>query len=410
MLCRQHKKLGLYFLLFISVFSCTERKKDHSNATTSAVDSNLFVVDLDHAKELKSLDFSFFFKKATCIQLDDDNGNALISYVSKLIVFNEYLYVLDTKIGNLFVFNMDGSFIRKIGSLGQGPGEYSNIMDFTINTDKNEIMLIDGHKILFFDLNGNHLKTLQAQNNDSFIYFFQYCNDLLYTSVRQFSDIKDDDCLLQSINMIDGSVENSFLNKKKHNKGWNEAFKQKTSYFISTHEYSYLYRNIFMDTIFSITNNGVHPYLVVNSKDMISEKDLVAPPNADRFEFLLANLLSIKKISDLYNFFETSDFFHFRYEKGGKGGESKNVIFNKSDRTVQKVSALQNDLVYKDFHSYFSLFCFYDKKGVYEIIENDRFFELFPLILEDKLQSPFNEQLKRLNTDSNPIIFYYEFK
>ena len=139
----QYKKMVLFFLLLHVVFSCTERKKDHSDAAMSVTESGLLVVDLDRAKQIDTLHFSSFFKKATCILLDD-NRNALIGSFSKLLVFNERLFVLDAAIAkSLFVFNMEGTFIRKIGSLGHGPGEFVRIKDFTINLDKNEIMLLE---------------------------------------------------------------------------------------------------------------------------------------------------------------------------------------------------------------------------------------------------------------------------
>ena len=48
-------------------------------------------------------------------------------------------------------------YIKKIDNKGRGPGEYLRIESIDINTEKEELMLVDGmsDKLFFYDLDGN---------------------------------------------------------------------------------------------------------------------------------------------------------------------------------------------------------------------------------------------------------------
>ena len=45
----------------------------------------------------------------------------------------------------LFVFDLKGVFLYKIGSIGSGPGEFTAISDFTIDTDKGVVYTLDNN-------------------------------------------------------------------------------------------------------------------------------------------------------------------------------------------------------------------------------------------------------------------------
>ena len=69
------------------------------------------------------------------------------------------IYVLDSKAGDIRVFNADGSFVQTVGKKGEGPGETYRPRDLQI-TPKGEILVSDmsSRQILFFDLQGKYLK------------------------------------------------------------------------------------------------------------------------------------------------------------------------------------------------------------------------------------------------------------
>jgi len=80
-----------------------------------------------------------------------------ISRIWNVINFEDYLLV-DAR-GDIYLFHRNGQFIRKIGSRGQGPGEYFVAGDIDIDIKKKEILICDSRKILFFDFDGNFLRS-----------------------------------------------------------------------------------------------------------------------------------------------------------------------------------------------------------------------------------------------------------
>lgn len=59
----------------------------------------------------------------------------------------------------VFKFTKGGEFVKQIGRQGQGPGEYSMIFRIAVDFIKREIILADSGKVLFYDLDGNILRT-----------------------------------------------------------------------------------------------------------------------------------------------------------------------------------------------------------------------------------------------------------
>jgi len=386
---------------------------ENSNTIPTTVNNDLFIVDIDGAEQKDLFNFSSFFKCVTCIPLDN-NKNAQIGRVSKFIAFGDHFYVLDSDIAkSLFVFERNGKFIRNIGSRGQGPSEYIIIRDFTIDIEKNEIFLLDSPgRIHIFYLDGTYSRSVKLPRDSLSIVTFQYFNELLYAQVYPPFEKKDDDCLLQTINIDDGSKINRFLKPDQYNKGWNGPLKVLGSYFIPKLDPPYLFRHLFMDTIFAITDKGLSPYLAFNSKDMPTDKDIILPPDLLKQPIkhvdLISGLIGKNKIYSIINYWETSEFFNFQLLKGSS---VQSIFFNKKTRTAQKTSEFRNDLVYKEEQPFKPFrFYFYDQNGVYEIIEEKNLFSLLSFINENKVKSPFYEQFKKLNTDSNPVILYYEFK
>jgi hypothetical protein len=58
-----------------------------------------------------------------------------------------------------YLFHKNGQFIRQIGARGQGPGEYHHVGSIEIDRKKKEILIADVLKLLFYDLNGNFLRS-----------------------------------------------------------------------------------------------------------------------------------------------------------------------------------------------------------------------------------------------------------
>ena len=419
--------MGRFFvwivLLILVLFSCVNNKTDIASTIKN---DNLYVIDLDRAEEKNSYNFSSFFERSECIVLKD-SGNARLRGIDKLIVYNDLLYVMDKPstddttvelltwrsvkktdvyesdhIGKtLMVFGRDGKIIRKIG---QAPGMYFNFKDFTIDPDKDEIILLDTDKIHTFDLNGKYLHSVQFRQVGTNHTTFQHHNGLIYTNIRAPQQMEDD-CLLQSVNRVTGQRENRFLKTKEHNKGWNELIVHNMNFFIPKFGQPYLFRHSFMDTIFAVTNQGLSPHAVIKSRYMITENDLVMPDNTNPVDFFMEELKHKGKIYSIFSYFETAGYVHFRYLKGI---ETNYVFYNKKTKTTQITKSFQNDLVYTKERQLPTRFDSFDQNGVYEYFNDNK----MSILLSGRrlMKPPFQNQLQKQNSKSNPVIFYYEFR
>lgn len=83
---------------------------------------------------------SAIYKSVKVIPLD--NSEIVLSDIVKMQVSNNFIYVLD-KTQQLYMFNNEGLFLRKIGNKGGGLGECTDISDFTIDYDRGYIYALE---------------------------------------------------------------------------------------------------------------------------------------------------------------------------------------------------------------------------------------------------------------------------
>ena len=80
-------------------------------------------------------------------------------------------------------------------------------------------------------------------------------------------------------------------------------------------------------------------------------------------------------------------------------------------KDATSIGFLKDDLVYKDYNI-LTKFQFSDKVGAYQIITPDDMPFFLEAIEKNYLAGNLDKinQLRKLNEESNPVIFYYEFK
>lgn len=77
--------------------------------------------------------------------------------------------------GNVFLFNRDGSGIGKFNHLGQGPEEYTNILDIVLDAEDNSLY-INNHfsaRVAVYDLHGNFKRSFKQKDG----YFYNQMGD-----------------------------------------------------------------------------------------------------------------------------------------------------------------------------------------------------------------------------------------
>lgn len=123
--------------------------------------------------------------------------DALLGNIQKIIIVGERIYISDlSSVGSrLLLFDIEGKFIKQIGSIGNGPGEYGQISDICLVKDKKEIQIVANNKknILRYNLEGNFVGNGFEINDDVTVQYFngRYyshypSNMLFYNKVKEF--------------------------------------------------------------------------------------------------------------------------------------------------------------------------------------------------------------------------------
>jgi hypothetical protein len=409
------------FLLLISIFllsSCTLKQKQPTEQSDLRMSGDHYIIDLDGKKEI-SISFSDIFKNMRTIILETGN-ECMIGLIRELQVYNGYIYILDNTIAkSLFVFDIEGRFIRKIGSLGNGPGEYIYIDDFTLDTTNGFIFLLDyGTRIHKYQLNGTYIHSINIQEPRTNSKFIQYYNGRLYTSILAWKEYRNqNDYMLLEIDPNDGKVLSRSL-PLKLNKGWSEAYFT-DNFFMSRLNSPPRYTQLFMDIIVSL-DEGITTYIEVKSKDLVTERDLENLPEGRSFSQRLMQLFQgSSKIWDVQGFVENDEFIIFKYACGDGWSKFLTVVVNKKTGSVKIAERLRDDFVLRnknDNESVMSVrsgrFKFSDSKGAYEVITPNIFERFKESVKNNEIVPDLDklDQLMLLDAESNPVIFFYEFK
>jgi hypothetical protein len=295
----------------------------------------------------------------------------------------------------LFVFDKEGKYIRNIGRIGQGSGEYTGILDFCINCDRREIYLLDdwAKRVHKYDLdNGNYLGYIDLPRDVSFI-FIACAQDKLYAKIRYY-DLKQNDNLLLEINLKTGE-QTEHLSAGEYNLGWNRRSFMDNSFFL-TKEYPFKYAELLMNTIYSISNDSIYPFLTIKSRDWIQKTDF---PTEDEDEEFRAS--DIRYAYSIHNYVEHDSciFLQYRYRN-----KIYSVTYDTRINTASVYNSVQNDLVISKGHS-----------NINFKYAGSKIYECFPAgyFKNNKMEfaADLDKREELTNLDEEQfVIFEYEFK
>lgn len=104
--------------------------------------------------------------------LENPDEDLQIKQIDKICIKNNHIYIADTYLKRLIVFNKEGIALHQIGSMGNGPGEYSSIADFYV-TASNDTYIYDSvkKKIILYDSKNNYIKDFNIDfEGEHFVY------------------------------------------------------------------------------------------------------------------------------------------------------------------------------------------------------------------------------------------------
>lgn len=144
-------------LTIIILYSCSESKSDFLKSA-----NNVYYFDLESAiNNPKNGSFSELTSDVEYIPLET-RPDCMLDPIAKLALTDSFIFISDVK--KLLQFKKNGQFIKQIGSIGRGPGEYKSVSDFFIDENGKRIYILDGREIQIFTYEG----TIQRSLNINF--------------------------------------------------------------------------------------------------------------------------------------------------------------------------------------------------------------------------------------------------
>lgn len=236
-----NRKILLYTLFFLAGSCSSESVKEGINFVP--IDQNL-------------AEISTLVKSYKLILLSNEEG-FFSNKIIKIQNVEGKLLVLDRQTfgGRILVFNELGDAVAKIDAMGRGPGEYLQIADFDVDTQKNEVLIADplNKKVLKFSYLGDHLSSNSVNHWIKSINLLRLENkeSIIVTSPQGSHTTEDGDnydIFIFDEHMNLKSKGLSFT--KPHTAGMGNSFN-----FYETSE-GVNYYHVFTDTIYQINRKG----------------------------------------------------------------------------------------------------------------------------------------------------------
>jgi hypothetical protein len=191
------RKKIIILLFCVFVLGCSVSvEKETAQYTITITDSEL-------NEQYRASDI---FETVTLIPLETDN-DILIGDISKILIEDSIIYILDKQTKSIMLFTIFGKFISKIASVGIGPNEYIYPRDFTVTKNKDILVLDEIEKLLHYKNDGSYYKTYR-------IPFYADALEPLNDSLFVFNGPTSDKTIY-IWNINDNRVLNTFLDYDK---------------------------------------------------------------------------------------------------------------------------------------------------------------------------------------------------
>ena len=179
------KSLTLFLVLTIPlVFGCK-----NNNALT---DSSTELFDIVTAlNKTDTIHLSSIASKIKYVRLQSDSscfiGRIKLPLSENVKYIDNKFFISDRSSMSILAFTSDGTFIRRLGRKGRGPGEYIDITDFTFIPEKEQLAILCGagcNKIYLYQLSGEFIKEIKVDFYPTNIISFN--NRLVLINSRQY--------------------------------------------------------------------------------------------------------------------------------------------------------------------------------------------------------------------------------
>ena len=402
-----NKAINCMFIIlaFVMCISCGSY-----NTATMYADAD--TISIDGATRCDSLIFSDFFKAPKVVLLET-KPECVVQNIRSLEIYKEDIYILDDRANKLYVFDGNGKFKRTISSPGRGHGEYMKLADFSIDRTKEIIYLLDEatDEILKFSLDDyKFLSSIKAVQNGYLTYCMQEIDGKIY--LNRSSVLEKEKYELREIDERNGKQVGKFLKSDDYNHGWNFPLSLEHSNFYSKNSQSPKYIGLFSNLIMNVTADGVFAAYIVDSRKFVNKDEVlmmqrVAEGKLEKIDF--SGIYSQKRIHQISRFIESPSKVFFQYLEGD---ERNYLVYDKASGKTKTSSLFMDDYV-SDKNMIPMDFCYSDEQGVVALLKPCFMPHFIKYIIDGgKMRTHLDNysRLIKLNKDSNPVLFFHEYK
>lgn len=402
-----NKAINCMFIIlaFVMCISCGSY-----NTATMYADAD--TISIDGATRCDSLIFSDFFKAPKVVLLET-KPECVVQNIRSLEIYKEDIYILDDRANKLYVFDGNGKFKRTISSAGRGHGEYMKLADFSIDRTKEIIYLLDEatDEILKFSLDDyKFLSSIKAVQNGYLTYCMQEIGGKIYLNRSSVSEKEKYE--LREIDERNGKQVGKFLKSDDYNHGWNFPLSLEHSNFYSKNSQSPKYIGLFSNLIMNVTADGVSAAYIVDSRKFVDKEEVlkmqkIAEGKLEKIDF--SGIYSQKRIHQISRFIESPSKVFFQYLEGD---ERNYLVYDKASGKTKTSSLFMDDYV-SDKNMIPMDFCYSDERGVVALLKPCFMPHFIKYIINGgKMRTHLDNysRLIKLNKDSNPVLFFHEYK
>lgn len=396
-------KIFIIFFLFTTLFSCITKERD-------VKDEEYPIINLDDCNIEDTIFLSEYFNKISFIPLET-NIESMISSFDGIQIQNNLLFVLDKSYAKcVLIFDKDGNFVRKIGKVGYGPGEYISISDFAINETGDVLLVLDpeSRKINFFSIdNGTFFKSIKLDPN-------MYYNDILFINnkivcnVIYYDNRIKNRSLLKVIDSNTGRIEESWMEVEKYNCNWSEIVLKDESFFYNKNKRKPKYTNYFMNIVYEVKETGITPFLGITSKNWITCNNLqkISENTTNQMD-VYQKVLDSKFEFNISELVETNDDVFFEFNKGY---DRINVIYNKMNKKVRYTQSLFDDMIFDSVRLPCLKRVYSIEDCIYTVVPSENVAMFIDILSNNEIKANSAKLLNKikLSEDSNPILILYE--
>ena len=383
------KHLLFFVIVTFFLYSC-------SNSKTRSIDKEDLPIDNINIQNInikltdsafRHVDNLLHTESYTILSNDEPLG-----IVERIIIEDSLIYILDN-MPKIVCFNKkDGSIKWKINNRGEGPEEYGEIIDFTIDRTSKQLIAYDGGKrrLTKYDLlSGEYISSTTIY--DIIPKQIAFANNGIFFDNHDHMNYPDKKELHYSLlyTKTGSKMNKSFF---PHDKVSDYNFNYGDGHPFFYEQNRILYNPRFSNIVFEIIPEGLTPLYKINLPDSLPLKIIEEGISPHK-------LIESNYSWGISNIFECSNILYFWFTKNGR---YYTVFYNLQNNKLIYGGNRVTNIPTKD------LLVYYPISGVH----NDTFFSLVEpfTIIEKREIAPdlFPENLMKVKEEDNPVLFFYK--